>query len=350
MGRLQRAGTKGWIRTGAIALLSLGILGVGDIALSTTSGGRTRGGGFDSAPPAGGGGTLPPSDYRPSSPPSGWNYPSDYSPYEEPYGRPYRRYPSGPVIVPVPGGGYGSGPVIPGPSSSGLDFIFLLFFLGFGVLPIIMTYLKLASSRRGPASHGYGSASGELHNDRVTVTQLQVALLAQARYIQDTLNQIAEQGNLNTKEGLVQALRETVLVLLRSPENWTHVLSQSQSVDSRAHASQLFEQLSLEERSKFDVESLVNVGGRVQRRDRLHREEDPASYIVVTLLVGSTDDRPLISGPIYNSDDLRTALKRLGSISPESLLIYEVLWSPQDPSDSLTRDELLTNYSGMVQI
>lgn len=350
MGRQQRAGTGRWSRIGAIALLSLGVLGLGDATLATTSGGRTRGGGFDSAPPAGGG-TLPPSDYRPTSPPSGWS-PPDYSPYEEPYGRPYRRYPSGPVIIPVPGGGgYGSGPVFaPGPSSSGLDFIFLLFFLGFGVLPIIMTYLKLASSRRGQRNNGYGNPAGEMYNDRVTVTQFQVALLAQARYIQDALNQIAEQGDLNSKEGLVQALRETVLVLLRSPENWSHVLAQSQSVDSRAQASQLFEQLSLEERSKFDVESLVNVGGRVQRRDRIHREEDPASYIVVTLLVGSTDDRPLIPGPIYNTEDLRAALKQLGSIAPESLLVYEVLWSPQDPSDSLTRDELLTNYSGMVQI
>lgn len=350
MGRQQRAGTRAGSRLGAIALLSLGIAGMGDIALGTTSGGRARGGGFDSAPPAGGG-TLPPSDYRPSSPPSGWNYPPDYQPYDEPYSRPYRRYPSGPVIIPVPGGGYGSGPVVaPGPSSSGLDFIFLLFFLGFGVMPMIMTYLKLASSRRGHGSSGYGNPSGELSNDRVTVTQLQVALLSQARHIQQALNQIAEQGDLNSQQGLVQALRETVLVLLRSPENWSHALAQSQSVGTRAQASQVFEQLSLEERSKFDVESLVNVGGRVQRRDRIQRAEDPASYIVVTLLVGSTDDRPLIPEPIYNSEDLRAALKRLGAIAPESLLVYEVLWSPQDPTDSLTRDELLTNYSGMVQI
>jgi len=344
MGRSKQPKKERWIRFGIITLLVLGLFGTGDDALATTSGGRARGGSFDSAPPP----SAPPPTYSPSSPPSGWGYPPTYSPYNDPYRRPYNRYPSGPVIIPVPGGG--PGPVgAPAPSSGGLDFLVLLLVLGFGVLPIVMSYLRLASSRRGSSQRSVGTTS-ELHNDVVTVTQVQVALVAQARYVQDALNQMVEQVDLATKAGLTEALRETVLVLLRSPENWTHALTQSQTVGSRTQASQVFEQLSLEERSKFDVESLVNVGGRVQRRDRIHREEDPAAYIVVTLLVGSADDRPLIPGAIHSADELRAALKRLGAIPPEALMVYEVLWSPQDPSDSLTRDELLTNYPGMVQI
>lgn len=31
-------------------------------------------------------------------------------------------------------------------------------------------------------------------------------------------------------------------------------------------------------------------------------------------------------------------------------MIFELLWSPQDPSDSLTDDELLAGYSDLIQI
>ncbi|NJN87260.1 MAG: DUF1517 domain-containing protein [Leptolyngbyaceae cyanobacterium SL_7_1] len=120
---------------------------------------------------------------------------------------------------------------------------------------------------------------------------------------------------------------------------------------SRAQASQLFEQFSIAERSKFSRETLVNIGGDIRRQAYVPKENaDPAAYVVVTLIVGTADDRPLLSDPIYSTEDLRTALQRLGSISPNYLLVYELLWSPQDATDSLSRDQLLTAYPNLTQI
>lgn len=317
------------------------------------SGGRTRGGSFD----------------RPASPQevpadSGYGNYSGYDDYSSPYdySRPYNYpsypYPSRPdyfpgsyrrpnVIVlppqsyPVPvdaGYGYGS-------SGDGL-FLVLVLFCGFCMLPVLMTYLRQSS--RG--SRNSTTAGSELTNDIVTVTQLQVALLAQARYIQDQLTQLSLQANLNTQTGLVDFLRETVLVLLRSPKNWSHTRVNSQTVKSREQASQVFEQLSIQERSKLSAETLVNVGGQIRRQAiQINENADPASYIVVTLLVGTADDRPLAT-QIYSAEELKALLQRLGGISPDYLLIFELIWTPQDASDSLSHDQLLTLYPDLIQI
>ncbi|HEY9639858.1 MAG TPA: DUF1517 domain-containing protein [Coleofasciculaceae cyanobacterium] len=298
----------------------------GDRAEARSSGGRSRGGSFSR--PSGG---SAPSRSAPRSNPV---------PYNDPY---YPR--SVPVPIPIPGGyGYGFG---------GFSPILLLLLLGGGaILPIIWMYF-MRSGGRGAGDAGYGgySTNTELDNDIVTVTRLQVALLAQARYIQESLTELTATADTESQSGLSQLLQESVLALLRAPENWTHVRVNSQTVKNREAAGQLFEQISIEERSKFSAETLANVGGRVRRQAMPASDDDaPASYIVVTLIVGTADDRPLFDDKIRSTQDLQAALQRLGSIPPDYLMVFELLWSPQDAADSLTYDELLTEYPGLVQI
>ncbi|MEL6553203.1 MAG: DUF1517 domain-containing protein [Cyanobacteria bacterium J06621_11] len=42
--------------------------------------------------------------------------------------------------------------------------------------------------------------------------------------------------------------------------------------------------------------------------------------------------------------------KKLGAMKPNYLMVYELLWSPQDSSDSLTYEEMLLGYPYMIQI
>ncbi|WP_271253248.1 DUF1517 domain-containing protein [Pseudanabaena sp. Chao 1811] len=190
----------------------------------------------------------------------------------------------------------------------------------------------------------------ELENDTVTVTKLQVALLSQAREVQSRLTELSLEVDTDTSEGLLTLLQESALALIRTPENWTHVCSSSQSV-KRDQAEGIFQKLSLAERSKFSHESLVNVGGRVSQRQApiASPDKDPSAYIVVTLLIGTEHDKPLF-GEIRNTQELRTALEAIASMPASHLLVFELLWSPQADSDSLTYDELLTEYTDMIQI
>ncbi len=190
----------------------------------------------------------------------------------------------------------------------------------------------------------------ELGNDTVTVSKLQVAMLAQAREIQARLSEISLEVDTETPEGLHWLMQESVVALLRTPENWTHALASSQAVKTEA-AEQIFNQISVAERSKFSAETLVNVRGvnRKQKPIAIDPEKEPAAYIVVTLLIGTEHDKPLF-GQIRSQAELQTALEAIAAIPPSHLLIFELLWSPQAETDSLTYDELLTEYSDMVQI
>lgn len=310
-------------------------------AQARSSGGRSGGGSFRSSPSRP---SSPSSPSRPSSPsnsnPSSGGYQSD--PYR------YNRG-GGTVVVPVPvGPGYG-GNTAYGSSNDGVFILGLLLMGGVG-FALLLAYLA-AKAKSGDRS-GFGAASvgGELDNNTVTVSKIQVALLAQARTIQTDLTRFSLEVDTDTPAGLYQLMQESILALLRSPENWSHVLASSETVKSREAAEALFNQISVVERSKFSVETLSNVGGKVYQRDfKPDPEEDPASYIVVTLVVGTAHDRTLF-GKIQTESALKESLQKLAAIPADYLMVFELLWSPQDAQDSLTYEELLTEYTDMAQI
>ncbi len=194
------------------------------------------------------------------------------------------------------------------------------------------------------------SSSQELENNTVTVNQLQIALLAQAKQIQTDLTELALSADTETPAGLTELLHESALALLRSPENWSHARTNTQTFKGREEAAQYFEQISVAERSKFSAETLVNVAGRVrQTAARLAEESEPAAYIVVTLIVGTEDDQPLFD-KIHSGEELTTALQQLASITENRLSIFEMLWTPENDRDSLSRDDLLAEYPDLIQI
>jgi uncharacterized membrane protein len=175
-------------------------------------------------------------------------------------------------------------------------------------------------------------------------------LLAQARTIQTQLSEYTLNADTETPEGLAQLLQESALALLRTPENWTHVSAISKTVRSREEAEAIFNQFSIEERSKFSAETLTNVKGKVrQTQNHSTSDNEPGSYIVVTLLIGTENDRPLF-GDVYSSNDLKQALERIAATPPEYLSTFELLWTPQSETESLTYDELLTEYMNLMQI
>ena len=348
--------------------------GVGKAALARSSGGRSRGGSFKRQPS---GSSRPSSSNRnqpnqstQQPPQSQRNSPAQTNGSQQfnnnrPYNDPYYNRPGnqgGTVIIPVPVPGMGTAPINSAPansapantvpttstgatanqtSSGGVPWLVWALLLGIPTAIVFFIAYRMLRGRSG------GSV---LDNDTVTVSKVQVALLAQARQIQSELSALVEQYDPNTPEGLLQQLQESALALLRTPENWTHVLASSQVVNDRESAETLFNQWTIAERRKFSVESLVRVGSKVSRSAvPLDRDEAPASYIVVTLLVGSAHDQPLF-GSIRTSEELQAALEKIAALPADYLMVFSLLWSPQDAADSLTYDELLTEYSDMVQL
>ncbi|KAL6989538.1 hypothetical protein U1Q18_015288 [Sarracenia purpurea var. burkii] len=179
--------------------------------------------------------------------------------------------------------------------------------------------------------------------EKTSVLKLQVGLLGMARSLQSDLNRIAETADTSTSEGLSYVLTETTLALIRHPD---YCISAYSSVDvkrSIEEGEKRFNQLSIEERGKFDEETLVNVNNIKKQSTTSQRASGFSNeYIVITILVAAEGVHKLPT--INGSRDLKEAMQKLASIPASKTLAVEVLWTPQNENDTLSERELLEDY------
>jgi uncharacterized membrane protein len=227
---------------------------------------------------------------------------------------------------------------------------------GFGGLFTLVLFLGLANFLvRTVQNAQAGGAEIGAENPTVTVAQLQIGLLANARSLQDDLNRMALTANTASSQGLTQVLQESSLALLRHPEYWQYATA-STTQTRLLTAEQTFNQKALAERSKFTGETLANVNSRLQQAETQANlpdgagtaDQGPGAYIVATVLVATQGklNLPKISSP----DDVRQALSQLGSVASDRLLAVEILWTPQISGEALSADELIAEYPNLTLI
>ncbi|KAL1188178.1 hypothetical protein V5N11_003207 [Cardamine amara subsp. amara] len=240
---------------------------------------------------------------------------------------------SAPYYGPSPfGGGLYVGPAV-GFGFGGFSSFSLILF-GFAAFVLVSGFLSDRSQDSG----------GILTDTQKTsVIKLQVGLLGLGRTLQQDFNRLAESADTSTSEGLSYVLTEATLALLRHPD---YCISSYSSVDvkrSIEDGEKRFNQLSIEERGKFDEETLVNVNSIRRQSSKIQRATGFSNeYIVVTILVAAEGIHKL--QPINGSVDLKEALLKLGSIPRNKIMAVEVLWTPQNETDALSERELLEDY------
>jgi uncharacterized membrane protein len=247
------------------------------------------------------------------------------------------------------GGGYYPGGGI------GFPFLFPLFGFGggFGGLFTLMIVFAIANflvqSFRN-TGNGEGddyATSTSVTNPPVSVAKLQVGLLAAARGLQDDLNRLALTADTGSAAGLAKLLQETTLALLRHPEYWAYGASEDKQTRLLS-AEQEFNRYTLSTRSTFSAETLSNVNNQLSQAnppialtgDGVMME--PGEYIMATLVVAAQGKLDLPN--IRSTEDLRRALGQIGAIASDHLLAVEVLWTPQQSGETLTADEMISQY------
>jgi uncharacterized membrane protein len=261
------------------------------------------------------------------------------------------------------GGGYSTG--------GGFGFFpgfmpFYGFGLGGGGIFSLLITIAIAGYLFQAFRNAFGSDSldgnGEA-NPTISIAKVQVGLMAQARSLQLELDRIALSADTNTDAGRVHILQEVSLALLRHPEYWAYGAAQTER-PKLAAAEGIFNQLALAERSKFTEETLSNLNGQMKKpsltgagnSEKLTvpqtagellalNESSHSEYIVVTILVGT---QAKVQFPKINSDeDMKQALRQIGSLSADNLLAIEVVWAPQADGDNLSADDIMANYPDM---
>lgn len=185
---------------------------------------------------------------------------------------------------------------------------------------------------------------------KISVAKVQVGLLGTARGLQKDLDNVAKNADSSSPEGLRYILQETILALNRNPDYCVYAAGQAKSTTSPEAAENKFNELSLQERSKIQQETLMNVGGRSSSGSlRGQKASDITNeLIVVTILVAAEGDIKIPK--ITSREELQTALNRIGGVGEEQVMAVEVLWVPQDENDSYTSEELLTEYPNLYTL
>ena len=270
---------------------------------------------------------------------------------------------SAPMPRSYSGGGYGGGGYQRG-FGGGIGFPFIVpFFFGggglFGFLVLMAVVGLVLNAFRGGGAGGGGQTlpagmrGGDLDGYRpdgpVAIAQLQVGLLASARELQRDLRSLAASSDTSSSSGLQRVLQDSTLALVRHPDLWVYANAEVGQVPSQA-AESTFNRLSMTERSKLSGEITTNVGGsRGAASSTSAGDADATSdYIAVTLLVASRSRITL--KPLSGSEDLREALRVLGSVPSDQLLALEVIWQPEGVGEVLSADELITAYPDLKHL
>lgn len=327
--------------TVAAAVAAVALSAPGD-ALAARSGGRMGGRSFSS----------PSRSYAPS--------PRSYSP----------SYGGGgsvnlmPIPVPMGGGmrfGYPSFGV-PGVSFYGG---------GFGLSPVDILLLGGVAYGLAKANQGSAPSFGNMDNapssslgEGVDVLKLQVALNSRDRSrnsILGVLADLSERGDTESRTGLASVVSEISLALARKQVDWIASASELEHFNNRntERAEATFSQYAVRLRTKIERETRAVIGGKDVSTERASGGgsmggSTVAVVSIVLALRGDQLKRLGLDRSVNSVSGLRAALEMLaaGALSDdgENVLAAEVLWTPEEPWEVLTREDAIADFPELLDI
>lgn len=159
-----------------------------------------------------------------------------------------------------------------------------------------------------------------------------LGLCTAAAHLPAQLRSLADPIVLACAWGMLSCVvAEVVLALLRNPKYCIYGAASQKTCSSTTSLETAFNSASVKERSKFEQETLVNVGGSSARRSTYRPSSSsgkPDELIVVTMLV-ATGCKANIPDKINSLSDLKQALEALGGLPQDQVLGVELLWTPQ---------------------
>ncbi|GLI60741.1 hypothetical protein VaNZ11_002969 [Volvox africanus] len=196
---------------------------------------------------------------------------------------------------------------------------------------------------------GFGGDDDDGYDEEYTVIKVQVGLFGDVRKWQKDLERLSELFDTEDEESLQFILQETITKLLRNMEYVSYGQTAGKVFDNLEDCERKFNQVSLEERTKFKEETYSNVDGRRRVRSidvKPSWDSGIDNWLCATLVVAVEGRLKLPK--INSSADMRKALTALGSITPDSLLAFELLWTPQAEGDSYNKEELLQDFPNLA--
>lgn len=122
----------------------------------------------------------------------------------------------------------------------------------------------------------------------------------------------------------------------------------------QGNAESEYSRLAIRERSKFErEENVMERRATAQNPSSPYYMESRPTLAVVTLCVAIRGQSTKV-GTINSVPSLKAALQNVAADAMtdegDNVLACEVLWTPQNPSDVLTKRDLITDYPELIDI
>ncbi|TXG62920.1 hypothetical protein EZV62_009914 [Acer yangbiense] len=189
-----------------------------------------------------------------------------------------------------------------------------------------------SGSGSGSSSSSYRSSSGSSSGSSRSGG---VGMHICGSSFEKSINRIAETADTSTSSDLIYILQETTKALSNHSASWLAVNSSVKVNESMEEAEEYFKKLSIDEREKYDKETLINLDNvksdsiSDQKDNKMSRDRD--TYMVVTILVAAKGKAALnFPNKIASKEDLKEAFKELQIISKSAEVLVKVSESIED--------------------
>ncbi|KAG1676639.1 hypothetical protein FOA52_008768 [Chlamydomonas sp. UWO 241] len=188
------------------------------------------------------------------------------------------------------------------------------------------------------------------YDEDFTVIKLQVGLFGDVNKFQKRLDDIADKYDTTDQGQLHQVYKDALMLVLRNMSYVGYACSAGKVFGDLDEAEQKFNSVLLEERLKFEEETLVNVDGRKKKRSSGSSGADVGldRWLCMSMLMCL--DGKIKVPPIRTALELKQVLTKLGGMTAEGVVAFELLWTPQETDDAYSKDELLTDYPDMITL
>ena len=251
------------------------------------------------------------------------------------------------------GGGYGGGAVIArGPSVFDLIFLGSLLVVGTNILQ------KASSPSLGTSFGGFGTSTSSALGAGTSVVKVSVAMEVPNRddpsSILSVLNRLSKTAKTDSRVGIQNLTSQVALELLRRRSSIVSASSSYQHYKDTSQAQRDYERMAIKERSKFEKETVSKFGGVDYSINPKSSSlptlggavvDGKATMAVVTLVIAIDGDSTKFS-TINSISDVEDALQRISSDSKvdDCLQSVEILWTPEDRTESLSLRDVVADY------
>jgi len=238
--------------------------------------------------------------------------------------------------------------------------IFDLLFIG-GIGLFIMSAIRTASAGNSlmDVSSDWGETVTSPLGTGTSVAQITVALEVPNRdapsSVLNVLDRIAQTAKTDSRVGIQNLTSQVALELLRRKDSIVSASTRYKHFNDRNKADRDFNSLSIKERGKFEQENVSRYGGvdygSGSSRGNGLSSDSKATIAVVTIMVNIDGDSTKLP-KIGSVRDVEEALRKIASDARVSDCLQgaEILWTPEDRSETLTLREVVSDYPDLMSV